>query len=708
LKERKRRTGLRPRAGLLTLAVVVAATLVALVPSALSGNVTGAGFTTINPDADSGTLCLNGNPLVNCNLYTDKDFVWLNGGPNPAYVGDGTYFFAVLAPGGQHDPRDGSPNNLSDTTPDPWAAGDLNGDGSSIPIGDTYKNRTFTVSTDGDGNKVVSYTGNIGNVDPLDDETPHEFDHSKIRLMPYDDTPNNGGVYIMAICSLKDGYAAVTPSNCKYDAFKAEEGQTTVPEAQDPTVTKDAQGSYKTSWTWDLAKSVDKTRVDQNAGTNATFSYTVTATHSAGSNSEIKVTGKITVSNPNAESIEVSVSDALSNLTSCAVKDGATPITASDLITVPGAGDTGNRLTYSCSIGGTTVPDNLRNTVTVTWPEQILDDGSHLNGNSTGITYTYPNDGVSYIQFTQTKVDNCATLTDTFDGDLTTLGVACVGNSPVFAIGTGNTLAYFTSAYSSPTFTFTYRRTVTVPALQCRTYTNTVGFTTNTSSVHDINSTTVDTRSVVVCPKVNGLTIGYWQNKNGQARIIGTATTAGNCTALHDYLVQFNPFKDIDTVPISNTNSTLKYGTACGTSAGYTQNKSTASSGIAGYVYEIIKVANASGASMNVMLKAQMLATALNVYTGVTPGGQLIDLTKICHMIDSSAGTATCSGTYTNTSLYPAVFGGATSLTVTQILAYAANQSNAGGSIWYGNVKSVQEKAKDTFDAINNGVAVSA
>lgn len=39
------------------------------------------------------------------------------------------------------------------------------------------------------------------------------------------------------------------------------------------------------------------------------------------------------------------------------------------------------------------------------------------------------------------------------------------------------------------------------------------------------------------------------------------------------------------------------------------------------------------------------------------------------------------------------------------MLAYAASQSNVGGGTWYGNVKSVQECAKNAFDAINNQVA---
>ena len=110
---------------------------------------------------------------------------------------------------------------------------------------------------------------------------------------------------------------------------------------------------------------------------------------------------------------------------------------------------------------------------------------------------------------------------------------------------------------------------------------------------------------------------------------------------------------------------------------------------------------------MNAMLKAQMLATALDVYFSDPAfggnkigapgpiGGVAIDLTQIC------ANIPTCS-TFINAS---SAFGAATSLTIGQVLAYAASQSNAGGSVWYGNVKSTQEQAKDVFDAVNNQVA---
>jgi len=44
-------------------------------------------------------------------------------------------------------------------------------------------------------------------------------------------------------------------------------------------------------------------------------------------------------------------------------------------------------------------------------------------------------------------------------------------------------------------------------------------------------------------------------------------------------------------------------------------------------------------------------------------------------------------------------------MSVSQMLTFAAAQSNVGGSAWYGQVKATQELAKDAFDAINNSVA---
>ncbi|TMG27400.1 MAG: hypothetical protein E6H95_08420, partial [Chloroflexi bacterium] len=118
--------------GVVALGVAVAAAAF-ITPGAIANTpVKGAAFTTVNETADGTGHCNNGNPNVNCNIYDGKQYVWMNGGPVTAAPSDGTYFFAVLVPGGQggnENPNDGTPLNLSDPTG-----------------GDTYQNRKFTIA----------------------------------------------------------------------------------------------------------------------------------------------------------------------------------------------------------------------------------------------------------------------------------------------------------------------------------------------------------------------------------------------------------------------------------------------------------------------------------------------------------------------------------------------------------------------------------
>ena len=120
---------------------------------------------------------------------------------------------------------------------------------------------------------------------------------------------------------------------------------------------------------------------------------------------------------------------------------------------------------------------------------------------------------------------------------------------------------------------------------------------------------------------------------------------------------------------------------------------------------------------MNAQLKAQMLATALDVYfSDATLGGNKIaaptalgavkiDLTQVCTITDNSGGSGSCAGVLQNVT---AAFGGVTSKTISSMLTYAASQSNVGGVTWYGNVKATQALAKNVFDAINNRAAYLA
>lgn len=596
-----RKLGLRPSAGLTTI-VAVATTALFLVSASGATPVNGAAFTTVNEGIDGTEHCQNGNPNVNCNIYDSKQFVWLNGGPSTAYVGDGSYFFAVLEPGGQPGPNDGGAKNLSDDF-------------------DLYGNRTFSVS-----GGAVSYGGS------------HDFDSNKIRLADYADTSNPGGVYILAICSLADGYP-VTPSKCKYDAFKVKESETQ--HVSPPTILKDASGSNKKTWTWQIQKSVDKTRVEMLNG-NATFNYTVSVSHDGGQVSDVTVSGTISVFNPNDASMSADVSDQLSNGVTCAVTDGAGATLA------PGPND----FAYQCDLTG--LPEGqLDNTATVTWAEQPFGDET-LAGGSESFTFTS-------ISFSQVNVDDNVTVSDTFAGTLGTVS----------------------QSDASPKL-FTYSRTVPIPANGCVTYGNTATFTAD-----DTGATGSASQSVQACrvpPRTGALTMGFWQNKNGQAIIKGA--NQGNLSA---WLKTYHPFSD---APSSN---------------------------VAGWVLNVIKAATCTSTSKtcNSMLKAQMLATALDVYfsspslggnriSAPAPiGGIAIDLTNICKMIDGSGGTATCSGSYYNVS---GAFGGAQSLTVLQMLAYqnTADPAVDAGANWYGQVKATQVMAKDAFDAINNQVALQA
>jgi hypothetical protein len=665
----RRRFGLHRYAGLTALAVAA----LVLAGVALAGAISttdNSGYVGTYTDGTSTTTYTSEacrNSSTNCNIYFDKRDVWLSGLPIQASLGAGDYFLAVLDPGGQRDPNDGTDGNLSTS--------------------DDYVARSFHVADDG----TITLLGG----------STHTLDNGKIQAWPFADTTNNGHVYILVVCSIPAspdpnsgaGAPGIDPSDCKYDAFKVTSEENPAPPASDLTVAKTATPAFARTFTWGITKSANPTSFTGNAGGPKVVAYRVEVSHNTGVDSGWQVTGKVTVSNPNE--FAVSGLTVTENNSSCKLFNGTSYVDSMASQTVSAKGTL--EIPYKCTLAGAT---DGSNTATATWPASFGTPTTSADSNLATWSFT----GID-----PTLAHACVDVTDPYfvsvtntTGEMANLCLDKTGTqlAPT-AVASGVSVDYTT--YPTSKFVLTYSETLTIPSTQCQNFVNTATFT----AADDSSVTNNASATVSLCPKVNGLTIGYWQNKNGQARIIATGT-AGNCTALHDYLVGFNPFKDIDTITISNTNSALRYGTACGTSSGYTQSKNTASSGIAGYLYDIIKAANASGASMNAMLKAQMLATALNVYVGVTPGGLLIDLTKICHMIDSSAGTATCSGAYTNTSLYPAVFGGATSMTVSQILVYAANQSNAGGSLWYGNVKSVQEKAKDTFDAINNSVAVAA
>ena len=401
-----------------------------------------------------------------------------------------------------------------------------------------------------------------------------------------------------------------------------------------PTVSKTANPTFTRTFLWNISKSVDKTLVKQ-VGGSAIFNYTVKVNETGYTDSLWKVTGKITIANPNPSApITVNVTDAVNNGGVCTVASGTN-------VTV-GAGQS-SVFDYTCGFAEKPTSYQGVNTVTAEWTSAST--ASQLVSNTAAFTFD------TGLTGNPTNINKTITVTDTFNGSTTQLGTV-----------TATTSVPYTSK------TFTYSRTVAIPTYDCKTY-------PNTAKILETSQTASQT--IKVCGPINlgGKTIGFWQNKNGQDIIKKAGVLTGTTTCkLTPWLRGFAPFQDLS----ASASCTI----------------------VASYAYNIIKAANSSGASMNAMLKAQMLATALDVYFSnpalggnkigapVPIGGVTVDLTWV------KAGTG-----YQNVS---GAFGGATSLTVSQMLAYAASQSNLGGSMWYANVKTTQEKAKNAFDAINN------
>jgi YD repeat-containing protein len=211
---------------------------------------------------------------------------------------------------------------------------------------------------------------------------------------------------------------------------------------------------------------------------------------------------------------------------------------------------------------------------------------------------------------------------------------------------------------------FTYTHAFVIPTSNCHTYPNTATLSVNGATA---------SASVEVCgPAATGaLSMGFWSNKNGQAIITGQGST--NCASGAWLRANFAPFQD------------LAAGASC--------------SAVNTYVQGIIKSASASGASMNGMLKAQMLAVALDVYfSDGSLGGNKIGA-------PAPIGAVTIDLTHVGSSAEntSAAFG-ANSMSIAQLLSYAAGKSNPGGTTWYAQVKGTQGLAKDTFDAICNSL----
>jgi hypothetical protein len=196
ISKRGRHLAPRPRHGRSVIVLMaVAALVVTMLPvtSNASDPVTDAITTTFVDPAK----CKQSRNAVNCTHYTEKTAVYLSGIPvNDARgLGDGTYYFTVIEPGGQNTApfNELNPKNLS-------AAG-----------GDLKANRTFSLS----GGEIQA-PGAPNHDFQADGLTGHPVISVGDPSHLYANTSNNGGVYIVAVCRV----GATGSSQCKYDQFK--------------------------------------------------------------------------------------------------------------------------------------------------------------------------------------------------------------------------------------------------------------------------------------------------------------------------------------------------------------------------------------------------------------------------------------------------------------------------------------------------------
>ena len=183
--------------------------------------VSGAAYTTTNRSFDTGPgICLNGNPKVNCNIYSGKQYVWLNGGPDAN--GNCSRTASTSSPcwcrRGSNNPNDGSssePFGRLRHLPEPDVHGGQRRGHLRMPArtSSTPTRRTTT--------------------------------RKRFGLYPYANTTNPGGVYILAICHLGPNGTTypVDPRDCKYDAFKVPLDDRTPPVCPDPILGTNAERS---------------------------------------------------------------------------------------------------------------------------------------------------------------------------------------------------------------------------------------------------------------------------------------------------------------------------------------------------------------------------------------------------------------------------------------------------------------------------------
>lgn len=424
--------------------------------------------------------------------------------------------------------------------------------------GDAVSNRVYHVT----GGQIDSYSGTHAQ-----DNTYQAIDGLLIGLAPFDDTSNPGGVYILASCFLGSSSTVhtVDPKDCKYDAFRVVTPNTP-PGGVDVTCGKTATGSFSRTFTWSTSKSANPTHIATSNNTGDS-SYSVVFTKSAGVDGGFTVSGTIQCFNTNdTAATSVNVNDAIGT-TACTVTGGSSTIAANDSVI----------FSYTCPLTNVTASSSGTNVANVSWDKTSIN--SPTNSTSAMANWDF--------SAAPTLVGNCTNVSDTRSSTVT--GTICA------------------------TTTFSYTLTLNNAASGCVTYPNTASETTSGTSA---------SASVQLCRLLGGtFTMGFWQNKNGQALI--QAHAAAWCTALSAYPNVLTGLPNCSGANIAGN--------------------STKAGSLAKYVYDTVKAANSAGDGL-LMLKAQFLAMALNVANKPSVGTTSVDLSGLLSSSElTTLGLSSCT-----------------------------------------------------------------
>ena len=223
-------------------------------------------------------------------------------------------------------------------------------------------------------------------------------------------------------------------------------------------VKKTANPAFDRDYDWTIEKTVtNQPTAHIKPGETATFDYQVVATPSTAQDSNFRITGTITIGNPNNVAVPVTVTDDLD------IEDATCAINDADGAVVPASGTL--TLTYECQLPDGTSPTTVgKNNATVTW------NGGHITATT---RYAFSSEAA-------TVTDRTVQLSDT---------------APEF--GSTRTL----DALDGPQ-TFTYSRTLgeTVTADTCQTFPNTASIAPTTDQPE-----LTDDADVTVCAEDEAL-----------------------------------------------------------------------------------------------------------------------------------------------------------------------------------------------------------